>query len=104
MNSDPRLLLLSPEDSVFVLRDQVEGGETVLVEGVLVTCSVRLGLGQKIARKDLKAGYKIFKYGAAIGVLTSDIQIGDHVHLHNLRSEYTPTYALNGEGKSEVMS
>ena len=31
--NDPRLLLLAPNDSVFVLRDQIEAGESILVEG-----------------------------------------------------------------------
>ena len=94
--TDPRLLLLSPGDTVFVLRGQIEAGETVLVEGQAVTVVQRLGLGHKIARQAVAAGGKVVKYGAPIGSATQAILPGDHVHLHNLKSDYTPTYALAG--------
>jgi hypothetical protein len=96
MLTDPRLILLSPGDSVYVLRDQIAAGEAVMVEGVAVTFGQPLGLGHKIARVALAEGDKVMKYGAPIGRASRAIAPGDHVHLHNLRSDYTPTYALNG--------
>ena len=95
MPTDPRLLLLSPDDTVFVLRDQIAAGEAVLVEGRTVTFARALGLGHKVARLPVAAGGKVIKYGAPIGRASRDIAPGDHVHLHNLVSDYTPTYALN---------
>lgn len=94
--SDARLLLLSPGDTVFVLRGQIEAGESLLVEGQAVTAAHRLGLGHKIARVPVAEGGKVIKYGAPIGSATQAIGLGDHVHLHNLKSDYTPTYALTG--------
>lgn len=93
--TDPRLLLLSPGDSVFVLRDQIDIGETIWVEGVAVAFPTRLGLGHKIARVAVPQGDQVIKYGASIGRASRDIAQGDHVHLHNLTSDYTPTHALN---------
>jgi len=95
MLTDPRLLLLAPGDSVFVLRDQIDAGETVWVAGVAVAFPTRLGLGHKIARVAVAAGDRVIKYGAPIGRATQAIAQGDHVHLHNLTSDYTPTYALD---------
>ncbi|EKD59675.1 MAG: D-galactarate dehydratase/altronate hydrolase family protein [uncultured bacterium] len=95
MLTDPRLLLLAPGDSVFVLRDHIDAGETVWVAGVAVAFPTRLGLGHKIARVAVAAGDKVIKYGAPIGRATQAIAQGDHVHLHNLTSDYTPTYALD---------
>lgn len=97
MPTDPRLLLLSPGDSVYVLRDQIAAGETVWVAGVAVAFPQALGLGHKIARVTIPAGAAVIKYGAPIGRATQDIAPGDHVHLHNLKSDYTPTYALEGK-------
>lgn len=94
--TDPRLLLLSPGDTVFVLRNQIAAGEAVMVEGVAVAFPQALGLGHKIARLPVAAGDKVIKYGAPIGRAACAIAAGDHVHLHNLVSDYTPTYALNG--------
>ena len=93
--TDPRLLLLSPGDSVFVLRDQIDIGETIWVDGVAVAFPSKLGLGHKIARVAVALGDQVIKYGAPIGRASRAIAQGDHVHLHNLASDYTPTHALN---------
>jgi hypothetical protein len=37
-------------------------------------------------------GAKIIKYGVPIGSATCEIAAGDHVHTHNLRSDYLPTW------------
>jgi hypothetical protein len=97
MLTDPRLLLLHPGDSVYVLRDQIAAGETLLVAGTAVAFPQALGLGHKIARVAIAAGAPVLKYGAPIGRATREIAPGDHVHLHNLASDYTPTYALEGK-------
>ena len=39
--------------------------------------------------------FTYFANGAPIGRASRAIAPGDHVHLHNLVSNYTPTYALN---------
>lgn len=95
MLTDPRLMLLSPGDSVYVLRDQIAAGEAVMVEGLAVAFAQSLGLGHKIARLPIAKGHKVIKYGAPIGRASQPIAPGDHVHLHNLVSDYTPTFALN---------
>ena len=97
--TDPLLMLLSPGDSVYVLRDQIAVGEAVLVEGLAVSFPQALGLGHKIARLPVAMGDKVIKYGAPIGRASRAIAPGDHVHLRNLVSDYIPTYALNIEEK-----
>ncbi len=92
--NDPRLLLLSPGDTVFVLRDAVEAGELIVVEGRAVQIGERLGLGHKIARAAVANGDRVIKYGAPIGRATQAIAVGDHVHTHNLASDYTATHTL----------
>ena len=93
-DTDPRLMLLSPGDSVYVLRDQIAAGETILLQGRKVAISAALGLGHKIARAALRPGDKVLKYGAPIGSASAPIAPGDHVHNHNLKSEYTATHTL----------
>lgn len=54
--------------------------------------------GHKYALKDIKKGENVIKYGSAIGHATVDINIGEHVHTHNLKTnlsgnlEYTYNY------------
>ena len=95
MLTDPRLMLLFPGDSVYVLRRQIAPGEAVMVDGLAVFFPQALGLGHKIARLPMAAGERVIKYGAPIGRASRAIAPGDHVHLHNLKSDYTPTYALD---------
>lgn len=93
-DSDPRLLLLDPKDNVFVLRAAIEAGETALVSGSPVVVQARIGMGHKLARRAIAAGEKVLKYGVPIGSATRAIALGEHVHLANLKSDYTPTYSL----------
>ena len=93
MLTDPRRMLLSPGDTVYVLRDRLAAGEAVMVEGVAVAFAQTPGLGHKIARLPVAAGDTVIKYGAPIGRAVAS---GDHVHSHNLVSDFTPTYALSG--------
>ncbi len=92
--TDTRLLLLSPDDNVFVLRGAIDAGETIALETGQAVVPARLGLGHKIARRAIASGEKIVKYGAPIGSATAAIAAGAHVHIHNVKSDYTPTYAL----------
>lgn len=40
----------------------------------------------KIAVVPHKVGDLVIKYGSTIGVATREIQIGEHVHIHNIRA------------------
>lgn len=93
-DTDSRLLLLNEGDNVFVLRAAIDAGETVLVDGHQVKVDARIGMGHKLARRAIAAGEKVYKYGAPIGSATRAIAPGEHVHLSNLKSDYTPTYSL----------
>ncbi len=42
--------------------------------------------GHKYARRDIRAGEQIIKYGFPIGTATQDISEGEHVHSHNLKT------------------
>jgi len=92
--TDPRLLLLSPADNVLVATTLLPSGSSVLVDGNRIVLGSDLRLGHKLARRAITTGQKILKYGAPIGVATEPIEAGAHVHVHNVRSDYTPTYHL----------
>jgi hypothetical protein len=94
MPSDPRLLLLDDRDNVFVLRARIRAGEAIDVEGTSVVIPGDLPLGHKLARRDIAPGEKIVKYGAPIGSATAALRAGEHAHVHNVKSDYTPTYHL----------
>ena len=85
---------LSPTDNILVLARGLNGGEEVLIGGVVHVLNTPLGLGHKIAAHHSASGEKILKYGAPIGSAIAEIQPGEHVHLHNMKSDYLPTFTL----------
>ena len=95
MPTDPRLLLLDERDNVLVVVKLIRAGETVAVAGAKVRVARDLPLGHKLARRAIAAGEKVVKYGAPIGSATAPIAVGAHVHVHNVKSDYTPTYHLD---------
>jgi altronate dehydratase small subunit len=92
--TDRRLLLLDEADNVVVAIARLRAGETILLEGDGIVMAADLPIGHKLARRAVAAGEKIVKYGAPIGSATANIKAGAHVHVHNVRSDYTPTYHL----------
>jgi len=93
-DTDRRLLLLDAGDNVLIATSRIRAQETVMVAGKPVMLPADLPIGHKLARRAISAGEKILKYGAPIGSATEDIDPGAHVHVHNLKSDYTPTYHL----------
>ena len=94
--TDDRLIILAPQDSVVVVRCGISKGETLIIGDVEIILGVAVSMGHKLALRSVGKGDAILKYGAPIGSATSDISVGEHVHLHNMKSDYTPTYTLEG--------
>ncbi|MTI15736.1 hypothetical protein E1162_00615 [Rhodobacteraceae bacterium RKSG542] len=88
--TDPRLLLLSAEDNVVVAIENLEKGTAVKIEGHDVRLDFEIPRGHKLARREITEGTDIFKYGMPIGYACKPISVGEHVHLTNVRSHYTP--------------
>lgn len=42
--------------------------------------------GHKFALSRILRGGEVIKYGECIGKATSDIEVGEHVHIHNVES------------------
>lgn len=86
---------LTPLDNIVVLCRSVAAGTTVAMEGMTLTVAAPLDLGHKLAIRPIAAGEKIVKYGVPIGSASRGIAAGEHVHLHNMQSDYLPTYTLD---------
>jgi altronate dehydratase small subunit len=93
--TDDRVLILAPGDNVAVAKSDIASGTTLTVMGQAVTLKSRVEVGHKFAFKKVAKGEKLVKYGAPIGVATQDIAPGDYMHIHNVTSDYIPTYTLD---------
>lgn len=98
-------LHLHSDDNVLVARASAPAGTEVKLADSTVTLAHAIPLAHKIAFRDIAAGERILKYGMPIGIATADIAAGTHVHIHNIRSAYTPTHALqDADGQSPETS
>jgi hypothetical protein len=86
------LILLHPDDNVLVLSAPVHTGQVLMVDGQPVTAQAEVGVGHKLARRDLAVGDKVLKYGAPIGSITAPVAAGGHVHLQNMKSDYIASH------------
>ncbi|HEX77022.1 MAG TPA: UxaA family hydrolase [Dehalococcoidia bacterium] len=83
-------IVIKDRDNVATAIRELRAGERVMVRvggeerEVAVQSDIRFL--HKFALEDIKRGQNIIKYGQVIGEATRDIQKGEHVHIHNLRS------------------
>lgn len=92
-----KLMKIHPADNVLVVKNSISPGDEEQIGDIKIILKKELGLGQKIAAKNISKGEKVIKFGVPIGSATEDIPIGSHVHLHNLKSDYISTYTLDHE-------
>ena len=90
------ILRLNPEDNVGVVTGEVAAGERLTFEGQEIRAADRLRMGHKLALVRIAEGETILKWGLPIGSATRPIQPGEAVHVHNMKSDYLPTYTLDG--------
>ncbi|HDP0318987.1 TPA: UxaA family hydrolase [Salmonella enterica subsp. enterica serovar Concord] len=83
-------LVISPEDSVAVVTENIQKEETVCyqINGQTVNLNsvTPVPVYHKVAIKNIREGDNIYKYGQPIGRASQDIPAGTHVHTHNLVS------------------
>ena len=93
--TDACVLILAPGDNVAIAKTDIAAGTALTVMGATITLKSAEETGHKFAFKPIKKGETIVKYGAPIGVATQDIEPGDSMHIHNVTSDYIPTYTLD---------
>ena len=83
------IVLLSDKDNVAIATTDLAIGMPVKVGDLTVEPQVAVPRGHKIAIRKINAGQPITKYGQPIGLASSEIAIGEHVHLHNVEHHHT---------------
>jgi len=84
-----RVIQLHPADNVVVALENIGKGTQLLIEGQSVWVMSDIYFGHKLAIRPIKEGAQVLKYGSPIGRATKDIWAGEHVHTHNLQSDYS---------------
>ena len=87
-----KFLIHDTKDNVGVAVSDIKAGEKIkgeILEGrkiVEVKAKDNIPLGHKIALANLDTGASVIKYGIPIGKTTQQVIVGNHVHVHNLKS------------------
>ncbi|NND06385.1 MAG: UxaA family hydrolase [Saprospiraceae bacterium] len=97
MENSKLFIQLDESDNVLLATQSLAAGTLLHIAGQEIKLEKDLGLGFKIASCNIMRGEKIIKCGVSIGSATSNISIGELIHLHNLQSDYVPTYTIQNQ-------
>lgn len=86
------LILLHPDDNILICAAAIGAGSAVEIDGRACCIATDVPVGHKVARHPLQVGEKVRRYGIAIGTMTAAAAPGEHVHRHNLVSDYIPSH------------
>ena len=87
-----RALMMNAKDNVATALENLDKKTLVSVilpsQEVLkeVTIKQAVPFGHKLAITGIKRGDRVIKYGEVIGNASQDIENGDYVHVHNVKS------------------
>lgn len=100
-------ILIEPLDNVAVVTSDIQKGDRVKVEDIILVANHSIPVGHKIAVCDIEKNQYIYKYGVPIGLANTEILKGDYVHIHNvadITEELCKRYVekfMEGEIKNE---
>ncbi len=83
-------IVIKETDNVATATRELKAGDKVTTkignreQKVVIKSDIRFL--HKFAMENIKKGQHVIKYGQVIGEATRDIQSGEYVHVHNLRS------------------
>ncbi|MFB4165381.1 UxaA family hydrolase [Alteribacillus sp. JSM 102045] len=84
-------MMMKPEDTVAVALADIKKGTTLTVacqqERFQITLKHSIEFGHKFAVKPMEKGEDVLKYGEIIGVTNRSIEVGEHVHVHNVEGK-----------------
>ena len=87
MRTKKKAVLIEEKDTVLTVLETVCAGETASTGTEDITAMEDIPQYHKIARRIMKQGEIIYKYGQSMGYATVDIAAGQWVHTHNADSE-----------------
>lgn len=80
------IIRINQTDNVAVALRPIAKGETLDIAGNQVTTIEEIPQGHKVSIKPIKSGEEVMKYGLRIGCTKEDVQAGQWVHVHNLKT------------------
>jgi len=78
---------LRPTDNIAVAAKPIPGGTELAFDGRVLTTTVPIRMGHKVAVVPIAVGEPVLKFGQVIGFAGRPIAPGEHVHVHNVKVE-----------------
>ena len=79
---------MHPKDNCATSLMSLAENEVIELLDRKIKLSQPISSGHKFALIEIKKGENVIKYGEIIGIATDDINIGDWIHIHNIKSHY----------------
>ena len=83
-NITQKAVILRAEDDVAVAKAEIPAGTILEDGGSRIEVRQDIKPGHKVARRAVRAGAPVRRYGQIIGFATEEIRVGDHIHTQNL--------------------
>lgn len=98
------IVKINQNDNVAVALRPLNKGEVLQTAETAVTLMEDIPQGHKFALREIKSGEEVVKYGFRIGFAKEDIQPGQWVHVHNVKTALGDvlTYDYEPEGHQDV--
>src|SRR5579872_3075037 len=97
---EQRLLRIHKNDNVLIVVADIHVGDRDTIDGKEVVFHQEIPIGHKVAARSIQTREKVYKCGVPIGSAKSDVAAGEHIHLHNLKSDYIATYTRDDDHAS----
>lgn len=92
-NTMEKMIQIHPKDNVAVALTDLEAGSQVVLGERTVTLKENIARGHKMALRFLHPGEDVVKYGVSIGHVTEEVEPGQWLHTHNVKTN------LSGESE-----
>ncbi len=77
------------KDNCATVLDDIQQNEALKInQDLIILAKEKIPFGHKIALKEIKKDNYVYKYGEIIGKASENIELGDWIHTHNIKSAY----------------
>jgi altronate hydrolase len=96
------ILHIHSEDNVVIALVDLSMGREILFRGKEIRVCSSIPTGHKMSVYSIAHDSPVVKYGRVIGYAKVDIQVGEHVHVHNVKdpvSDWKKEYIVSKSGE-----
>jgi altronate dehydratase len=81
-------VIIDRKDNCATSLKDIPQGTNINISNKLIRINQNIPFGHKFALKKIEKDTHVIKYGEIIGIATRDINEGDWIHTHNIKSLY----------------